>query len=296
MLGDPLQLQGKPSKSTLERLQHFLTKPAFVVTWLLPWITFTLMVALYGLNFSNNPLMFSLASGLLFLLSLNLLALRNVYPILLSLSICMCLAVSMGTLGGLYVDDTYGIFPTFYKNTRLYTNIDPSQSSSAVSDAGKLVFTSDSYVATNSSVSYITEGGDVYCIAPIRDSSPSRVVEYWAVGDDCCNSEGGFWCDSASDPTANSGVVIFDNMGLFGASRKDYYEKARKKAEATYLLTSDTQPMYVRWVTESELSNVSNWYFAMAGLMTTLFSLVYLFISAGLAYALYRPSKLPLIG
>jgi len=77
---------------------------------------------------------------------------------------------------------------------------------------------------------------------------------------DCCGWEGTFHCDGAKNREAHAGIVVFDNLGIFAASRKDWYDKAREKAEAEFDLVSVADPLYVRFVTESELNMLTDEY------------------------------------
>ncbi|CAJ1440744.1 unnamed protein product, partial [Effrenium voratum] len=182
----------------------------------------------------------------------------------------------------------YAIYPHFYSNARLYTDVQPSLPSGSVGDAGKLIFTPSSFVDINQSAAYVTERGSIFCAAPVRDLHDIRQMQYWAVGVSCC-SQGDFWCDDAKDSKAQGGIVIFDNEGFFSGSSFDEYQKAAKKAEATHHLLSVHHPMYIRWAHKDNLDKVANEYNMKAGLTLTAFSLAYAAVSAAMAVALAKP-------
>lgn len=173
-------------------------------------------------------------------------------------------AVCAGTFCGLYCYDTFGIFSFFYSNSRKYTNVVPSMPSAAVSDAGRISFTDETSVDTTKAVGYAAENGNVYCAAPVHDATDTPRVEYWAVGVNCCAYEAEFNCDGSADTSAHAGIVVFDNNGWFSESNKDYYNKARQKAEANFDLASVEKPIYLRFVNEGNLMKLSKSYSSKA--------------------------------
>lgn len=267
-----------------------LNKPEFLILWFVPFLTMLSLTLFYTNHFMMLPSICVLASAACVAVCFMLGIARKV-PIGPTLAVALLVATVAGTALGLYTYDQYTIYPMFYNNARIYTNIVPSQSNDAVADAGKIVFTATSMVDVNNSVGYITESGYTYCVAPVRDGSGTSRVEYWAVGLGCCSSLGGFSCDDAADPEAHAGIVIFDNTGIFGDSWKDDYDKARLKAIATFSLTSDATPMYVRWVREDNMDMVANYYSWKATLFLLFFFTLYFGLSGALAYVLYKPKE-----
>jgi len=217
-----------------------------------------------------------------------LLLLRKRGPTLLPLGTGVLVSVLAGTMFGLYVYDKCAVFPKFYANSRLYTNVVPSQPAAAVFDAGKIVFTSESYVDVARSAGYLTETGYTYCAAPIRDSTSPLQVEFWAVGLGCCNDRGSFSCDSAGDAAAHAGIAVFDNNGFFDKSNYDQYQLAKEKAEASFKLISTPEPLFVRWVTEDNLDMLSNYYKMQTSLLLFMFCIMQLIGLVGLALILFK--------
>merc|ERR1719498_1583253 len=85
-------------------------------------------------------------------------------------------------------------------------------------------------------------------------------IQYWAADIDCCSESGEFTCDAATNSLAQGGIVVFDNNGWFTPARYPFYQKAREKAEATHLLESVGEPIFVRWVEKDNLEMLSNFY------------------------------------
>lgn len=268
-----------------------LTNSAFLAIWVPQILVFTFLLIFYTYGFMALPSICVLLSAFCLMVAGSLTIFSKQANVLLPLSMMLPIAVIAGSIFGLYTYDVYAIYPMFYANARTYADVVPSQSSAAVSDAGKLIFSSSSYVDTSLSVGYVTERGNTYCAAPVVDPSQQKQMQFWAVGINCCSEAGEFTCDSAEDKKATAGVVVFDNVGFFSSSSFDEYTKAKKKAEAYYGLFSTAYPTYVRWVTDDNLDMLSNEYrLKTFGALVAWFFL-YGIISAGIAYLLYKPKK-----
>lgn len=266
-------------------------KPDFQVSWLGPFGVYAFLSLMFAYGFMQVPSLCVLLAVLAATASVFLVVIRHRGHVWLPLGVGCLVATIAGGTTGLFVYDQYSCFPAFYTNSRIYTNVVPSQPSLAVADAGKITFTSETSVGTNHSVGYVSETGRTYCIAPVGDQAETRLVQFWAVGVDCCGPLGDFVCDQAADSSALAGIRIFDNAGLFYDSNKDFYIKARRKAEAAYALVSAPEPMYVRWVREDNLDMLSNFYRDKAVSVLFFFFLVDIVVSAALAFAMYTPRK-----
>jgi len=250
---------------------------------------FLFLLLFYTYGFMALPSICILLSLNFLLIGVLLWALRARVHVFLNLGMLMPVAVIAGSVLGLYTYDVYAIFPMFYAHARVYTDVVSSQPFAAVADAGKLMFTSTSLVDRNFSVGYITERGSTYCVAPVRDNLMPPRVEFWAVGVECCDPQGNFWCDDSRDGKASSGIVVFDNNGIFSTSRYVNYEKARKKAEATFGLISAQKPGYVRWVKADSLNAASDEYRTKAVLSLCGWSFLYILVSGIMAFAIFKP-------
>lgn len=264
----------------------------FLIAWLVPFFVFVATSLIWTYAFFSAA-SFCVLWSLLGASISCILIVTPLKPWTRPTGIGCLLAFIFASVVGLYLYDSFAIFPKFYGNTRKYTNVVPAEPAGAVADAGKIVFTRESYVDVTQSIGYIMEDGVTYCAAPIRDGSGIERMEFWAVGVGCCSAKGEFYCDAAGDSSAHSGIVVFDNNGYFNEARFDYYEKARRKAEAEYSLQSVFMPVYVRWVKESNLDMLSNQYRDKAILFQVIFCVLWLGISAALAIFLLRsrPAK-----
>jgi len=230
----------------------------------------------------------------------------------LPVGVCGLAAVGWGWIFGRYCYCAYGYFALYYTNARTYENVDPMQRGASVSDAGRLIFAAEARVDVAASAGYLAEDGVMYCAAPIvgvMDSPPRP--DFWAVGQDCCGTTGGFTCDAAGDPKARSGVMLLNGppfgMGSFvsstatsaaGAEARARYHAARRSAEGAIARkrATDVAPppvedngqersvMFVRWVSNQNLVKLARYYSDQAWVFIALATFAFSCLSAPLAW------------
>lgn len=132
-----------------------------------------------------------------------------------------------------------------YQELRPYTNVGAAQSADAFADASMFLWTEDTFLDAPRSVGYKSKWtGETYCVAPIVDGTMGGTdpIRYWAVGENCCNQRGAFWCDDAKEATVRSALVIlepedvvrpFMEWAVQGAAYPRY-ERALALQEATF--------------------------------------------------------------
>lgn len=291
MAGEGSPLKGRSGSQ--RRAGSITSSVDFWIILLVPAVVFNTISILYNFLFYQHWHIVIVVTVLGLCACFLLISLRDTSARYLPLGISCSASIILGTFLGLYCYDSYGIFVNFYKNSRTYTNVVPSEPSASVADAGRLVFTDESTVDGTKSVGYAAPNGHKYCIAPIHDFADSARVEFWAVGVDCCGWESEFTCDASTDPEAHGGIVVFDNMGLFNPSNRDWYILARKKAEAEFDLVSVEKPVFVRWVANDELTKLSSEYQTKATwfLITTV--IADLIVGAVFAYVFVKTMKGP---
>jgi len=283
----------KPRSGSGRKGASITSSVDFWIILLVPAVAFNVISILYNFLFYQHWHWVVIVTILALVGCFLLISLRDRSARYLPLGISMSASVLLGAFLGLYCYDTYGIFVNFYRNSRTYTNVVPSEPSASVADAGRLVFTDESTVDGTKSVGYAAPNGKKYCIAPIHDYSDSARVEFWAVGIDCCGWESEFTCDASTDPEAHGGIVVFDNMGLFNPSNRDWYILAMKKAEAEFDLVSVEKPVYVRWVASEELNKLSSEYQTKATIFLIVTVIADLIVCAIFAYVFVKNMKGP---
>lgn len=254
----------------------------FMVTLTATIIIFFLDVTLvcFGTFFHRNPVIVSNVIGAI--ACVVLVRKKDTIAYFLPLGLSLICAIISSIVVGLLCYDLYGYFAYLYSNTRTYTNVVASESAAAVADAGRLVFATEAHVDVDDGVGFAGDDGERYCVAPVRDLVESNVVEFWAVGYGCCAWTGMFDCDQAGDPSAHGGIVVLDNLGLFGSMRsnRDRYDKARRKAEALFDLIPSTKPVYVRWVNEANLGMLISYYSEKSWIFIICATFLFTFLAA----------------
>eukprot|EP00397_Hematodinium_sp_SG-2012_P055230 GEMP01067229.1.p1 GENE.GEMP01067229.1~~GEMP01067229.1.p1 ORF type:complete len:277 (+),score=68.35 GEMP01067229.1:305-1135(+) len=84
---------------------------------------------------------------------------------------------------------------------------------------------------------YVLPTKATYCVAPVGISKPGADINFWAVGNDCCEKE--FECGPVGDADARSGVVDEDLLGE--------YRIAVAMAGKKYGLGAPARPLFIRW-------------------------------------------------
>jgi hypothetical protein len=195
------------------------------------------------------------------------------------LAVASFAALVLGSALGLFIYDAFGYYAFIYSNTRTYRNVVVSQPAASVADAGHVIFAPEAYVDQTKAVGYAGADGTRYCVAPLRDLVNTTRVEFWAVGKGCCEWQGGFKCDAAADADARGGIVVFQGPGYFMPSTREYYTRAREKAEAMFDLQSCDKPLYVRWVQNNELDKLKEENVWRTGMMIFVGTVFYALVS-----------------
>lgn len=286
MAGETSPLKGRSGGG--KKRDSIFQKLDFWIILLIPAIVFNIISALYNFLFYSHWHWVITATLVGLIFCVVLIMLRDSSPRYLPLGVSCAASIALGAFLGIYCYDTYGIYAQFYKHSRTYTNVVPSEPSASVADAGRIVFTDESNVKGPKSVGYAAPNGHRYCVAPVGDSTDQQRIEFWAVGVNCCGWEADFQCDASQDPEAHGGIVVFDNLGLFNPSNRDYYVMARKKAEAEFDLTSVEKPMYVRWVKNDELNKLADSYGNNANYFLVVTVLADLIVSAVFSYVFVK--------
>lgn len=172
----------------------------------------------------------------------------------------LCILASIfGTVVGFYNHYKNMIYYYTYGDLRKYTNVAGSQSSTQFGDAGMLMFTGDTMVDTTRAVGFknAAEGGTVYCVAPVMDSSMGQTtpVSFWAVGTNCCEPRAHFACDDAGSG-AKSAMIMLEKDFLVpptmewvlgGLSSRAGFDKAIELEQATFGTIAAHVTALIRW-------------------------------------------------
>ncbi|CAK0827012.1 unnamed protein product, partial [Prorocentrum cordatum] len=151
----------KKQVTAADRMSAAMRSNDFLVAWLVPAAVFMFLLVLYACAFMQAPLVCGAFSCVAFAATLVCALCHARRPAMLPLALSMLVATAMGTLFGLYCYDSYSIYPRFYSNARTYDNVVASEPAAAVADAGKIAFTTESYVSAKEAAGYVTESGTI---------------------------------------------------------------------------------------------------------------------------------------
>lgn len=167
------------------------------------------------------------------------------------LSVSCGFAIIMSTSLGWYVYASRSSLFYALESRRAYVNVRPEEPAEAHADASWLFFSEDAHVDQDLALGYM-DGGTTYCVAPVLGDHDLEEVQYWAVGEECCNPRGGFQCDDAADASVRSGLVILNASPLH--SKFSVYKNAVEEAEAAFGFKhkKDSEPLLLRWVVDPE--------------------------------------------
>jgi hypothetical protein len=182
-----------------------------------------------------------------------------------------CIAIGLAVCLG---HINYGILESWINTTflREYKHVKANTDPKAVMDAGILNFDKDVILDTSMSAGYKFWFFD-YCAAPIVGSDPQAFpVHYWAVGVGCCDSRGGFKCDSAADKSAHKAVPLRPHS--LGPEITEHYNTAVRMAAAANDLQVAKEPVFVMWHKDPKEVGEGIWWFCtMFFIISTLIAL-----------------------
>lgn len=129
-----------------------------------------------------------------------------------------------------------------------YTGVHAASPAKSRADAGSVAFTKTTHVDITTSLGY--KRGDVYCVAPIVDDAiDDELVNFWAVGLNCCGARDAFRCYDSLNPHARGGMVAASKpISDFHASELDMYRKAAEIAAGQYDLQQAPDAMFIYWI------------------------------------------------
>lgn len=302
-LGDPLNgHNGHTSSNGKKKMAGANNSIGLCILVFTPFVMFSVLSCAFVFVYHHFPIVAWLLAGTWVMLALSFVVLDRRQRMSGSWYYALgllCLFATANAMGcGLYNYWTYLYQYWSYTESRIYTNVLPTEPAQSHEDAGIIMFSETARVDTTRAVGY--KAGSVYCVAPIMDETQSDRVEYWAAGIGCCSSRGDFECDDVWNPKARSGAVIIDPLGgdvsvssekrgsgtqmRFWKSNWEYYMKAVGQAEANYQMVSSEHPLFVRWVTDPQQFQDKLWRYGIAMLIgsVSIYLLVSIIFGAGM--------------
>lgn len=220
---------------------------------LLPWLSFSMVMFITAFaHYEFKEVVYSL-DGIAFFLSLvlflNGLGAQRGHIVHIGLGILCCFAVCTGVLVGLFVDANFASAYYRLDNGAAYRDVEVTANATGYADATELNFKAGTIVYSEATVGYM-EGGEVFCVAPVVSNKDSNlqvppIVQYWAVGKDCCSMRGDFECDDAASGPESLGasVIRLPDRG---------YRQAVRMMPAVHGLASEPSAIFVKWVKDPD--------------------------------------------
>lgn len=304
MISDPfLSHAGLKQQSSLKndipytgdpgRLPRRITVPGSACRALVlgSWFSFVVMLvvwsclqhAAYSASVLLSAILVSFCIAILILSRRGVRKIKNV-P-LMHLGVLCLLAAVLGIIMG-----QEGWFnrwrPYWWLRTGRHTIASAATPAAAVRDAAILNFTVPSHelMSNKSLVDHSKSAGfrdgHVYCVAPILNADLAAasyaLVNYWAVGIDCCENVGSFTCDASRDYQGGFGIVMLDAGFPCPGCHKEEFAAAIKKAEYEHGLVSADGALYVRWVQDG--AAFTKWEYVNAVVVLVVVAVVFFFV------------------
>lgn len=98
--------------------------------------------------------------------------------------------------------------------------------------------------------------------AATAGAASPQLVGFWAVGVNCCNAQGDFWCDGADDSQAHAGLRLESHWAgrTAGHDAGEYFAKAVKKAAAAQGLAVADSPVFLLWTRSPDNVALRSWW------------------------------------
>jgi len=126
-----------------------------------------------------------------------------------------------------------------------YTSVAPSGPSGARADASIIHFMPGTRVDRTKAIQYVDIPSKIpMCAAPIVDDSATE-MSFWAVGVNCCDNTGDFWCGDVGDPTVLSATKWNPPVSSHHAPLD--FSKACAKAAAVHGFTLGEPQLLLEW-------------------------------------------------
>lgn len=203
-------------------------------------------------------------------------------------------AVIVGAVVGFILYFNSLVYYFRYQEMRSYTNVAASQQTQAFRDASMILWTEDTRLDAARSVGFMSRWtGDTYCAAPVVDAAMTgeQPIQFWAVGENCCDSRAEFHCGDSEDMTVRSALVILEPEDIVrpymrwavGAPIMPKYINALRMHQAAYFTTVSQTPKFVIW-TRDPIA-LKNAYYSNARTSCIWVSVIYYFLLLGMSYA-----------
>jgi hypothetical protein len=219
-----------------------------------PWTTFVIVIVASAVpppgtiwsTFTFAVCLLSIVVGLLFC-QFYWSGRKGSIHLIVGLLTCLATIVAYGA--GSEVSSVDMVNYWTYRSGVTYSNVPPNKPADAFQDSNIIDFTQMSRLDLRQVFGFRPHGtSSTYCVAPIIESdNPSKEINFWAAGMDCCEPRRSFICGDASNMVARSGIVFPANSSTYSAHRWQQFRKSAQLAADLYGLSIPEYPIFVRW-------------------------------------------------
>lgn len=254
----------------------------------LPWLIFLLIVCCFLLLSQNQQVLSWLLVSVCVALGLGFLVagwlMRHSSFIALGF---LCLTSAIISTGfGIWLNAQFLSKYYFLTDGGEYHNISPLSNSSTAVGAGVIYFTLDSFVDDHRTIGYVAQN-NIFCVAPVAaQGHPWARVEYWAVGEGCCEQRSNFDCGVARDMNSLMAVT---------AEPDPVFNAAIEEAKGVYNLTTSSSPSFVSFVSDPQTYIADMWQQAITVAAVAIIMDMASSVIAGMVIAkfLFLPERMP---
>jgi len=206
------------------------------ISVVLPWLVFFLVTSLFLFAYHEMEMivwiLVALCGGLaLLFLVLGACARHGSF---LAIGFLCLTSVVVGVVVGLWLHTEYLERYWQLDSGQEYREVQPTADAKLTRDAAVIHFAPKTFVDDRRTIGFVA-GGGILCLAPVATSfNYNSVIQYWAVGEDCCEMRCNFDCGTARELGPLTGVT---------EPRGDLYDRAIAQAMSVYGMntTADAQ-------------------------------------------------------
>jgi len=215
------------------------------VTIVLPWLVFFLVVSLFLFAYHDMKAVVWVLLSLCLVMALLFLCLGcySRHGTFLSVGYLCMTSLIVGAAVGIWLDQEYLQRYWELDDGVEYKNVDPTESRN-LTDAGILHFSAGTFVDDRRTIGFVHNGG-LFCVAPVAlQAQRNDTVNFWAVGEDCCQMRSNFDCGSARELDVATAVIERPSKE---------YDQAIREAVSVYGISNSTEgSMLVSFVSDPQ--------------------------------------------
>eukprot|EP00931_Biecheleriopsis_adriatica_P068885 TRINITY_DN42776_c0_g1_i1.p1 TRINITY_DN42776_c0_g1~~TRINITY_DN42776_c0_g1_i1.p1 ORF type:complete len:331 (+),score=51.76 TRINITY_DN42776_c0_g1_i1:92-1084(+) len=238
---DPQQKHGR------EWTKHLESVAALVITPALCFSVTTIAVAMPPPGWLSD-LLAACVWLLCFMLAASCYAVRRQGQIYLFLSALVLPSTLAAPFAGQRIYNRTMNYFWMHKTGVAYESVSPAKAADAYQDANVIGFSAMARVDLHHILGNRPRGGSsTYCVAPIVDAhKPSKEINFWAAGIDCCEPHRGFLCGESLKENAKTGIVLPASTSSYAMHRWEQFRTAAKHAAEFYGFELPSRPIFVR--------------------------------------------------